>query len=188
MCIRDRAWTKGEITRLATSYQLSDEDAVEVLTNPEKVLPQYLAKLHHNVLKEALGLVMQALPQQVTQIQTHLKASQTAEDQFFTLWPQLKGYEEQILSAGQVLQKINPKVKGKDAMVAIGKIVTQSLGLPDVPVNSEGTPSVAPVATPTISAPTPSPAPTFRPAGTHAVGAPVATNDNPFAMLSMDDD
>lgn len=160
----------GQLERL---YTFDEDTALKLQTEPEKVLPALAAKLHLDVMKTVMAQVNGMLPQ-VMQQQTKVVERETkAQDMFFGQWPQLRGYEKQVLEVGRMYRQMNPNAAPDEAVKRIGEVALAALGLP-----------VA--AAPTPPAP-PAPQQGFRPSAPGRVNAP-SRQPTEWEELLGDDD
>ena len=142
-------WEQAEIQRLATEvYTFDEETAARLQTEPELVLPQLAARLQLQATRNALEAVQRMLPQIIPQMMQQTTTEKSAMEAFYGANPDLRQYHEQVLTAGKMFRKLNPKAKPEEAIKRIGDMVRMSLGLN------------APAATPAAS-----PAPAGKPAG-----------------------
>lgn len=115
--------------QLANLYQFDEETALKLQTEPEKVLPALAAKLHLDVMKTVMAQMRGMLPEM---LQTQTKAVERenqAKTQFFTAWPELRGYEQQVLQVGRMYRQLNPNAPADEAVRRIGEVAMATLGL-----------------------------------------------------------
>jgi hypothetical protein len=142
---------------LEKRYAIPAELATQLLTEPEVVLPKLAAQVHMAAVEQTLAQLQGILPQAIEQVTGAQVRENQAKQEFYSAWPELKGYERQVLSAGQMFRQINPSATKEQAVQAIGQLAMQALGLQRA-VGASSTPAVT-------SAPKP-----FQPAG--AASAP----------------
>lgn len=150
----------AELERLSQAYALPADQATALLTEPETVLPKLAAKLHQDIMTNVLAVMQAHLPQAVETVTAQRIRESEAKQEFYSAWPELKGYEKQVLAAGAMFRQINPTAPKEQAVQAIGQLAMQALGL---------TRAVAPTAPP--PAPVPQAVP-FTPAGGRSGGTP----------------
>ena len=149
----------ADLARLEKAYALPADQATALLTEPEAVLPKLAAKLHQEIVAHVMSLMQNQIPQAVDSITTARTRESEAKKEFFGAWPELQGYEQQVLAAGAMFRQINPKATKEQAVQAIGQLAMQALGI------QRG-------AAPAGTAPSAAPQPTaFQPAGTAARGS-----------------
>ena len=115
--------------QLANLYTFDEETALKLQTEPEKVLPVLAAKLHMDVMKTVLAQVNGMLPQVMQQQTQVVERNSKAQELFFGQWPELKGYEKQVLEVGRMFRQINPQANTQEAVQKIGETTLAALGL-----------------------------------------------------------
>lgn len=124
-----RAAEMQYMQQLQGLYQFDEQTALKLQTEPEKVLPALAAKLHLDVMKTVMGQVRGMLPQML-EVQTQSSALETkAKEQFFSAWPELKGYDKQVMEVGRMFRQINPSAPAEEAVKRIGEIAMATLGM-----------------------------------------------------------
>lgn len=155
-------------------YKIPETEAAQLQTEPEVVLSKLAAKLHAEVRREVLREVHQNLPQSVHAIAEATRRESESKQAFYTRWPELAQYEQQVLTVGRMFREANPTATPEQALETVGAMTYMALGKP-VP----GAPQ-APGAPPLAAPPARPPAPAgFRPAmpgGGGAAPAPKETN------------
>ena len=153
------------------SYQLSQEELEQISTEPEKVVPRLLARVHVNAVQGVLRHVASQMPMMVgALLQTQVENTKR-EETFFSRWPQLdrSKHRDDIVRVGQVYKQLNPNATVEDFIKHVGAQVVMLHGLHA----QQAAASVQPVAPAT---------PAYRPAGAGRTSAPaVQTQDNPWA-------
>ena len=125
-------WRGEQVQNLAKSlYAVSDEDAAKLLTEPEVVLPQMAARLHMEVLENAMRAMQAMVPQVLRSVQTYDKVETDARSMFHQANPDLADpqLEPAIFEMGKIYRKLNPTATPEVATVAIGNLVRASLGI-----------------------------------------------------------
>ena len=116
-------------TQIAARYAISEEDALLLQTEPEKVLPQMAARIYADVMQDVTQQVMGIMPQ-VIQGYTQSTARETqAQSEFFGAWPELKGHDQQVLQMGAMFRQLNPNAPPQEAIAKIGEMTMAALGL-----------------------------------------------------------
>lgn len=152
----------------AQAYQLSPQELEAVATEPEKVLPVLMAKVHVNAVQGVLRHVSQQMPKMVGAIMQAEKVNRDREESFFKAWPQLDREKHMgaIMQAGQVFRQMNPNATHEDFIKHVGAHVVLANGLQNVQ---------PPVAQRPVAQPRPAPVPPpFQPAGVGGMSAPAA--------------
>ena len=152
------------------TYQLTPQELEAVATEPEKVLPQLMAKVHVNAVQGVLRHVSQQMPAMVSAIMQAKEQDRQREDSFFQAWPQLDRVKHRadIIRAAQVFRQLNPTASPEDFVRQVGAQVVIAHGLhqqPQAPAQNQQ-PAVRPQVQQV--------APPFRPAGVGMGGAPAA--------------
>jgi hypothetical protein len=166
------------LAALEKSYALPAEQATQLLTEPEVVLPKLAAQVHQAVAEQVLAQIQHMLPQAVTQISAAQVRESEAKQAFYGRWPELQGYEQQVLAAGAMFRQINPAAPKEQAIEAIGTLAMQALGLQRAQQQAAPAPSAAPIPKP------------FQPAGMGASGvrpqAPPPTVWDDMMQIELD--
>lgn len=175
-------WRQAETTRLTEVYGFDEDTAQRLQTEPELVLPEVAARLHMQVMQNTLEAVHRMLPQVIPQLLQQQNTEKTAMDTFYGINPDLKKYHKQVIQAGKMFRKLNPKASPEEAAKKIGSIVRDSLGL--APLTAAATAPAAPAAPARRTAP-------HRPAMAGSGGGvkqPAVQETGLWAEMSADDD
>lgn len=179
-----KAWRTERLTELEKQYALSEDDAVTLQTDPEKVLPVLAAKVHMEVLESSMRAVQAMMPAMLGRLQEGSELNNRAKSLFNSVNSDLADpqYEAAILQFGQVYRSMNKTAPPEEAARAIGNLVRAAYGL--VPP-SAAQPAGAPPTAPTQGA-------SFVPARGSGGAMRPSPSDNPFArmaeeMLASDD-
>jgi hypothetical protein len=143
---------------IASRYQFSDEEVVGLQSEPEKVLPKLAAKLYADVLDDVNRMMQESVPQM---LQVYTQAStreEKARGEFYSAWPELQKYEQQVLHMGQMYVQMNPTADPQTRIQRIGEMTMAALGLKRA-APPEPTPSALPPSA-------------FKPAGAGRVATP----------------
>jgi hypothetical protein len=172
----------AQMATLTDLYKLGDDEAKQLLLEPEKVLPKLAAKLHMDVMekiRQELGAAIPAHLEAHTRIQAMNKA---AHDMLYGAWPALNKpeYEGLVREVGVMYRKTNAKATPEEAVKAIGRLAYAALGwdIPGAPPS--GTPPATPSSTPATPRHTPA-----TPGGGGAAPRP-AVPKNEFGELAGD--
>lgn len=76
-------------TALENQYQLSDEEADALLTDPNSVIPKLAANLQMQVINTIMNLMPQIIPQQMAALEGQRKSQSELETAFSARWPDL---------------------------------------------------------------------------------------------------
>lgn len=125
-------WRAKKEEDLATqTYSINDEDAAKLLTEPETVLPRMAARMHMEVMENAMRAMQVMLPQMMSSVQHATQVETSAKGLFHQTNPDLVDpkLEPAILEMGTVYRRLNPAATPETAAVAIGNLVRASLGI-----------------------------------------------------------
>lgn len=140
---------------LVKYYQIPEEYAARLATEPEVVLPEMVAKAHLAIERSLQDWTSKFIPSYLHFTKQAETANLEAQSAFETRWPQLKGKSKEVLEVGRMWRQMNPKATPAEALEAVGKMTCAALGLP---VTAAGAPAPTVV---TKKVPTPP----VRPAG-----------------------
>lgn len=168
---------QDSIPKLEQLYAFSDEDASAMQTEPELVIPRLAAKMHAEIMSDVLQGIKAIVPHYVTQHTTQVSAEEQAWNDFYSANEDLRtvATRDQVLAVAQIYRQMHPQAQGADLLKGIGKVMRQTMGLPD--------PQAAPTTPPS---PQTKPRP-FTPAQGRSQGTQVKP-DNIWAELSEADD
>lgn len=141
------AWETAQMAALEKMYQLKDEDAQALVTEPERILPKLLAQLHMQATKGMLQSMQTAVPQIVQRTQSATQVETEARQAFFKENEDLAKpeYEQAILQMGTMFRQVNPTAPREEAVKKIGELVRVSMGLPAKTASQPLESSAAPV-------------------------------------------
>lgn len=155
-------------------YQMTEDQANEVLVEPQKVLPQLAARVHLEVAQNVLGTLAQVLPGVVLGVQSAQRQQAQLEDQFFQAWPTLdkaSDYNE-VMSLARVFRSQYPNAPVEEMIKQVGAMAVVKLGK-------------LPAATAPAQVPQAPAQQAYRPAvGVPSAVQPAARDDNPWAGIS----
>lgn len=122
------------VNSVAQTYEagLDEDTANQLRADPEKVLPRLLAQAHVNAVEQAVLLMTQALPEQVSRISNMQRAAQAAEKQFFQAWPELQDPKlaETVKASVAVYRQANPKASLQETIQQAGYMAMMKAKLP----------------------------------------------------------
>jgi hypothetical protein len=113
---------------LTKSYAITEDQAMGIMTDPGKVIPQLAAEIHNRIVDEVFQHLPQYVGQMVQNVQTFNKREAETLDAFYSAWPELKGSEEAVLRVGQMFRAANPNATREVAIQTIGQMTMLSLG------------------------------------------------------------
>lgn len=120
-----QAW-RGQ---LAQQYQLSEEQATGLLTDPGKVLPEIAADLHVSVLENTMQALRQILPDMIVQQQRQTVSLEEGQRAFYEAWPELKGKEAVVMQMGAIWRQANPQATREEFIKQVGPLAWNAAGL-----------------------------------------------------------
>jgi hypothetical protein len=115
--------------QLANLYTFDEDTAMRLQTEPEKVLPALAAKLHLDVMRTVMAQMRGMLPEMLQTQTKSVERETQAKSQFFGAWPELQGYEKQVLEVGRMYRQLNPNAPAEEAVRRIGETAMAALGL-----------------------------------------------------------
>lgn len=161
--------------KVAEAYQVSEEDAGNLLTDPNKVLPQLAARLYTDIYQEVskniFDTLAKSLPAFVRQQITATASVEKNETTFYGTWPELKEHSKLVNDASALYQQLNANAPFEKFVKDVGTQVWLAVGLPHAELLNKladkpaSTPAAAPLVTgglnpapgsPASPAPTPS--------------------------------
>lgn len=156
-----QAAERAYAAQLENLYRFDEATALQLQTEPEKVLPALAAKLHLDVMKTVMSQMRGLLPQMVQTQSESIKKDTEARSQFFEAWPELKGYDQQVLQVGAMFRQLNPSAPPEEAIKRIGELAMTSLGLsrqaPAAPTPPAAPAAFQPAVPGRVNPPAPSP-------------------------------
>lgn len=121
------------------SFEISDDDANMLLTEPEKVLPKLGAMVYDRAMQDVAHLVqqqqqqfMQALPQIITHTQQAATQEDTARATFLEVNPGLDSVgnlNDLVDALAPTVMQANPGKSGKELMGIIGNMIYPMVGM-----------------------------------------------------------
>lgn len=125
------ARTKAE-EELVSTFQLTEEQADALVEEPNKVLPQMMAKLYLDSYTSVMQAVQQQMPQMVQAVIAQSQAAQDTENSFFQAWPQLSKpeYKDTLDRIADTYRAVNPKANAETMIKEVGAQAWVALQLP----------------------------------------------------------
>ncbi|RMH12693.1 MAG: hypothetical protein D6698_15050 [Gammaproteobacteria bacterium] len=119
--------------KIQNEFQLSEEEAEKLLTEPNEVLPKFASRLYMQVFDSLVQAMQQQLPTQVVQVVQMEQARQESERRFYAEWPELdrpefKPVVERIAHA--YFSQVGNRVPFEEAIKEIGAQAWVALRLP----------------------------------------------------------
>lgn len=175
------------IAEASKQYELTDEQAIQLATEPNKVLPRLAAQLQANILQQTVQtmtqMMQQFLPQYLEHFTSVRETTNKAEESFFSKWSELREHKDRVMEVGRIYRQMKPQATADDFIRDVGIQVWMGVGLPVEKLAAKLSPT---------SRPAPVPAPTqtqqiFSPANPGGRTAPVAAKpSNPFELLTTE--
>jgi hypothetical protein len=157
---------------LERNYQFSEEEALGLQTEPEKVIPRLAAKLHAEILGDVMRQIQQTVPNMIQGVQASNTRETKAKDEFYGAWPELRSHEDKVIAVGKMFREMNPTASPQEAIKQIGRLTMVALGK-DVAVQN---------------APPPPAKASFQPAATGRVASPAPAKSEWEQLIELDDD
>lgn len=122
----------ADLVKLEDLYKLSEEESAAMFTEPEKVLPKLLAKMHQQATQSVLDSMQTAVPQIVQRTESATRVETEARQAFFSVNSDLAKpeYEAAVLQVGAMFRQVNPKATKEVAVQKIGELARVALNLP----------------------------------------------------------
>lgn len=164
------------VAKMATSYALSEDEARAVMLEPEKVLPQMMARVHADTVESVISGIANQIPGMIEMTLRQMMNRQQLNQSFYKTWPQLakNEYAPTVRNILNYHRANNPNDPWEKVVREVGAAALITLKLP-LPPELVGT--VQPATSPTM--PPVSPA---NPGGGRP--APKSASDNPFEQLN----
>lgn len=118
------------LVELEKRYALTEDDATAVLSEPEKVLPQFFSKLYVDIYENVLNSLQVALPQMVSQVQASESVASQNERDFYAAWPKLQEHTQMVERFGQMYRQMNPQATKEQFINDVGAQAMVALKLP----------------------------------------------------------
>lgn len=119
------------IDGLAERYTLSDEEADDMVRNPEKAYPKFAAKLFVDIFEAVTTSLRDTIPHVVEQTQYKAKAQSEAENSFYNSNPLLDRtkHAETVNKFAHMYLQMNPKATREQMIKDVGVQAMVSLGI-----------------------------------------------------------
>ena len=118
------------MAELTKRYALSEDQRDQILTDPDKLLPEMMGRVYMDVYDGVLRAMGNILPQQFRQMSQAEVVRKEAEDAFFGAHPTLRGHENDIMRIGQVYNQLNPQATREQWIREVGTQAKVMLRLP----------------------------------------------------------
>lgn len=134
---------KQSLPQLEQMYALTDEDAAVLDETPSKILPKLAAQVSYDAMLSSYNAVLAAMPSIVNRLISASTEAQTAEQQFYEAWPDLKSVKLQpvVATAIKAYRSANPSAKAEDVIKQAGVMAMIQAGLDPSPKKPEAAPA-----------------------------------------------
>jgi hypothetical protein len=112
-----------------TYFALSAEESEALIANPEQVLPQLLARGLFQALRSIPLQINKFVPGLIANQTRTMAAEASAESQFFTSWPGLRGHDGAVVHALNTIRAMKPNATFEEAIQLGGQMTCLALGL-----------------------------------------------------------
>lgn len=174
-------------TNLTTRFGITDDEALQLVTNPSEVFPKLQARMFADMWLNVEAMVDQRLPRVIEATSRDMKVRDEKVNDFFKAWPKLnrKEHGAQVAQVAAVFSQVNKGATEAEVIKNVGMQVMMMAGIaPDL----TEVPPATPPGTPPAEEPT---LPPHRPAAVNgAPSAPQQSSDNLYENMSyeLDDD
>lgn len=123
---------RGAEEELVKTFQLTEEQADNLIENPNEVLPQMMAKLYLDSYASIIQAVQANIPQMIQATMAQTQVEKTAETQFYSEWPQLNKpeYQDTLRRVADSYRVANPKATAEQFIKEVGAQGWVALRLP----------------------------------------------------------
>lgn len=171
--------------KIANHYPLSEEDSLQLLSDPGKFLPKYQARMWTDMWYAIEGMLQKSMPALVQTNLREVEEQKTKVDTFLKVWPKLsqEKHGKVISQISTVYSQVNPTATEEEITKFVGMQAMLHFGIaPDLAPVETGSNSETPPATPPA---TPVPPP-FQPAAVNAVSAVQVDSDDLWGNMSRE--
>lgn len=163
---------------LAERYSLSEDEALQLMTDPAKVFPKLQARLFNDMWEHMTKLIRDNLPEAIQYNVREMESRNEKVDTFFEAWPKLnrKEHGDTISQVAKVYTQVNPKATEEQLIRHVGLQAMLLHGItPDVPSDQSANSAV----TATV-------VPPRQPAAVNGGSRPQISSDNIWESMSED--
>lgn len=121
------------LSSVETSFELSEDDRVAMVTEPEKVLPRLAAQVHLRTLEQVAQLLPAVIEAQVQNMVQRQAVIMEGVQAFFGEWPELQAHAADAAKALTVFRQSNPNLTREQLIEQAGAFVAQQKGLQLLP-------------------------------------------------------
>lgn len=181
------SWRSSAIETLAAHhYQLTDDEADAILTNPKEALPKMAARVYLDAVTAATNVLARNMPSIIDQHLARARAVDEMEAKFYDQWPGLKSHAADVVAHAVAYRKAHPTLEDADKFIRdVGAIVSVALNIPPDQARAKVAAAAAPSASPALQTLAPHRPPA---SGARQVGGPAAaTPPNPFEQMALEE-
>lgn len=110
---------------------LTEDDARDLISEPEKVLPKMFARSYLDMYDSIMAGMAQQMPNQVQNLISAQKQAVTAESTFYDRWPQLKEAKgDTVMRTIQAYRQLNPEASLQQTVEEAGAMAMVALRMP----------------------------------------------------------
>ena len=139
------------LSDLERAYAFNSDEAVELVSAPEKILPKLAARLHMDIMEQAVRSIAAVMPQVVAQQMQSVEEGRNAQTEFFKRWPDLNKaeYQEQLGRIASLYRRANPTAPVDQMIQEVGAAASVALRvIPGQPAAANVPPPTAPARPP----------------------------------------
>ncbi len=117
---------------LVTKFQLTEDQADDLVSDPNSVLPQLLANMYLDLFTNVMQGMHSQLPNMIQGVVSTTERESKQKNAFFTAWPQLNKAEHMktVKRVGDNYSALNPKASRDDFIREVGAQAWVALRLP----------------------------------------------------------
>lgn len=135
---------EAAIPQIASRYQFTPEQKLQLLTSPEDVLPTMAARIMVDAYESAVNVITQMLPQLVSNISQESAVVRERENEFWQVNPDLRNQPVDVITQiARTYIQLNPQVSSERANREIGALTRSMLGLAPITVAAPSVPAPA---------------------------------------------
>lgn len=121
------------LNQVSQMYQLNQEQAGQMVTDPNAVLPQLAATLHVNILEQSLQanreMIQRMLPDYLGNFLTQREDTTSATEEFFSQWEELRPQKDRVMQLATVYRQTNPQATKEQFFRDVGMQSWMALGM-----------------------------------------------------------
>lgn len=165
-------------TNLEARFNISSEEALQLVTDPGKAFPKLQARMFTDMWIAVEQLIDQRLPSVIESTTRTMKVRDEKVNDFFAAWPKLdrKKHGQQVSDVSRVYAQVKTNATEAEVIQHVGMQVMMMNGIvpDDVTI------------TPVVEDPSQVPATPHRPAAVNGARAPQQFSDNLYTAMSIE--